>query len=388
MEVSVLTSSVKDQYRDAPKGSFLHQVYRGMQGGNIGLDNGLTGINNYTYGTQQGRYYLIGADSGVGKTTVADFMWVFNAYYSALAMGKRLKIFYYSLEISKTDKIAKWVSLWICHKYGKSLSTDYILHRIKGMPMVEADLILVIEGYREVEKILTCIEFIEDIVHPTRIFQDIIDNHFEKEGVIVRRPSEGKDKKGRIMSYIAKDPNLYTILFIDHLALLATEAGLDIKGTIDRMSRYGVFLRNMFGCTLVYVQQFNTELTSFHRMNKKGDGILTPQRIDFGDSRYTYRDADVVIGLLSPAAYDVEKYLKYNIRELGLYFIAMVLMKNRYGPAHRTLPIFINPLSGIIEDMPLQPLNLVAMEPYYKRVKQLEELCQSYSPKPQSQLAV
>jgi hypothetical protein len=36
---------------------FLHQLKRGMQGQNVGLDNGLTGVNKYIYGTHKSRYY-------------------------------------------------------------------------------------------------------------------------------------------------------------------------------------------------------------------------------------------------------------------------------------------------------------------------------------------
>src|SRR4051812_42349832 len=54
-------------WKDRPPNDFMYQVMRGMEGKNVGLDNGLGNINKYLYGTHMARYYLIGADSNVGK---------------------------------------------------------------------------------------------------------------------------------------------------------------------------------------------------------------------------------------------------------------------------------------------------------------------------------
>jgi hypothetical protein len=363
-----------------PKNHFISVVEKGRQGLNVGLDNGMPGMSKYLYGTQPGRYYLLGADSGVGKTTIADFMFVLQLMAACRAQGRKLYLFYYSFEISRVNKEARWASFFLKMLYGIDLPADYLVGNIPGRTVSDEQMEKVRYAYRLVEDIFKEITFIEDPVHPTRIFNNLIDHHYEKIGVVTRGPQHDPKRKGPITSYTPNDERAVTLLIVDHIALTHSEKAMDTKGTIDLLSKYLVILRNLFGLTCCVIQQFNTELMSYHRMNKKGDGIIAPQRLDFGDSKYTYRDADVVLGFLKPAIYDVPKYMKYDITKLGRYFIAAHLMKNRYGSSNHVLPLFLNPVSGIPEDLPLMPEFDLEMDPYYKKAEKLESLCQSFSP--------
>ena len=164
------------------------------------------------------------------------------------------------------------------------------------------------------------------------------------------------------------------------MALIAPEQGFDMKQTMDLWSKYIVTLRNIFGLTFIGIQQFNTEMTTYHRMNKKGDGLIAPQRIDFGDSRYTFRDANVVWGLVKPSIYDIDTYNGYDIKKLKDYFVMMHLMKNRHGAFHKALPIFLNPIAGIITPLPTPPID-IAMDRFEKEVIELEKKVQLFTPK-------
>ena len=159
-----------ENWQSAPVNSFIYQVQNGRAGKNHGFNNGLGRLNRYLNGTQKGRIYLIGADSGVGKTTLADFMFIFSSYVEAKLNNRKLKIIYYSFEISKTDKEAKWVSHYIFMNYGISLTPDYILGRIKGMKISEEHMAYIIEAYEVVQDLMSYIIFSEDAVHPTKIF--------------------------------------------------------------------------------------------------------------------------------------------------------------------------------------------------------------------------
>lgn len=372
-------------WRNLPENHFIATVEQGRLGTNIGLTNGMPSLSNYTYGTHKGRFYLIGADSGVGKTTMADFMFVMNAFESAKLQQKKLYIFYYSFEISLDEKKARWVSYYIFIKHGKSIPADYIQGRIAGLMVIEDDMKLIREAYLYVEELLTCMVVVEDPIHPTKIFHDIIDHHFAKIGTVLRRSAHDPKKRGVIYGWQPNpgEEGSMTMMMIDHWALLMNEQGFDTKQTMDLMSKYFVTLRNLFGIIGVGIQQFNTDITSLYRMNKKGDGMITPQRIDFGDSRYTFRDANVVLGLIKPAIYDIPSYYKYDIKKLGPNFIAMHLMKNRHGISQRMLPIFLNGMAGVAEDLPLAPTIDLAMQPYYDYAYKLEKTSDLYRPKQQ-----
>lgn len=379
------------QWKMRPPNDFLYQMKRGMTGANTGLGNGLVNINKYIYGTHQARYYLVGADSGVGKTTITDFMYILKAWESAKKLGRRIKIFYCSFEIGKLDKIARWVSHYIFVKFGVRLPSDYLLGRITGKLLTPEHERMAVIGYTAVMEMMEDIVFIEDVVHPTKIFEDLIEIHFEHEGVVKRaeltEEQKKKHRKGYVQGYTANDPSLMTMLVIDHLALTGSEQGLDTKHTMDRMSKYAVVLRNMFHCTVVFIQQFSTDIMSWHRSNKKSSDAIAPQRIDFGDSKATFRDADVVTGYTKPVALDYEEFKGYRLLPsdvdsncLGQTFIAGYIMKNRYGPSGRLIPLFLDGITGYVYDLPLQPLNPVVMQEWYDKAKQIEEVCQQFCP--------
>lgn len=374
-------------WRNLPENHFISQIEIARTGTNIGLSNGLPGVSNYIYGTHKGRYYLVGADSGVGKTTVSDFMFIFNAYESARLLGRPLFIYYYSFEISLEEKKARWVSYYLKVKYGMSLSADYIQGRIPGMMVTDAHMEYIRRAYLYVEELMSYSHMIviEDPVHPTKIFNNMIDHHYDKPGfgkVLRHAHAIDPKKKGAIYGWKADPGNEHavTILVIDHLALLMNEQGFDTKHTMDLMSKYLVTLRNLFGLTSVVIQQFNTDITSTYRMNKKGDGLITPQRIDFGDSRYTFRDANIVLGLIKPSIYEIPTYYKYDVTKLDQYFVAMHLMKNRHGISQRMMPVFLDGLTGVMEDLPLTPTVELVMQPYYDRAVALEQISRSFKP--------
>lgn len=375
-------------WRNLPDNHFIAQIEKARTGTNIGLNNGLPSLSNYIYGTHKGRYYLVGADSGVGKTTLSDFMYIFNAYRSAKMMGKPLYVFYYSFEISLEEKKARWVSYYLKTQLNISLSPDYIQGRIPGMMVTDQHMDLIRMAYLFVEEMMQYCHMvvIEDPVHPTKIFNNLIDHHYDQIGTVLRHEAYDPEKKGRkgaIYGWKAKEGNedAITMVMIDHIALLMNEQGFDTKHTMDLMSKYLVTLRNLFGLTGVVIQQFNTDITSTFRMNKKGDNVITPQRIDFGDSRYTFRDANVVLGMIKPAIYELPSYHKYDITKLDQCFIGLHLMKNRHGPSQRMLPLFMDGMTGVIEDIPLTPTVEIAMQPYYDRVVEMEKISRSFRPK-------
>lgn len=373
-------------WQKLPPNHFIHQVERGRLGYNVGMDNGMPDLNKYLYGTHRARYYLLGSDSGVGKTTIGDFMFVLKAWHWCKLHNRKLHIVYYSFEISKQEKSARWVSFFIKQIHGVDIPSDYILGRITGMMVTNEHMGMIRSAYELVDEIMSNIIFVEDPVNPTRMFHDMVEHHYESRGTVHRGPARENKKKGPIKGY-TPNPGTeedMTLTIIDHGALAMNEQGFDTKQTMDLWSKYIVALRNIFGMSALYIQQFNTEITSVFRTMKKGEGLMAPQRIDFGDSRYTFRDADVVLGLLKPFQYDVPLFHKYDISKLLGYFIAIYIMKNRYGPAQRMLPIFLNPVSGVAYDLPLTPSVDIAMQPFYDQAEQLEKLVQLYCPKPSS----
>lgn len=334
------------------------------------------------------RLFLLEDFTVTHNTSVGDFMFVINAWLSAKKQGRKIKIFYCSFEIGKIEKLYRWCSYFIFIKYGIRLPSDYMQGRIVGKLVQDNHMNLILEAYSMVTEMLKDVVIIQDTIHPTKIFEGIIDDHYSLHGTVHRAEisdaDKKKGKKGYVKGYTENDPQMVTILVIDHLALTGTEMHLETKGIMDKMSKYAIVLRNLFNCTIVFYQQFSTDMMSAYRglAGKKTEATIAPQRLDFGDSKATYRDADVVFGLIKPQN-DVSTFMGYDLNKvdgLGDCFLANYLMKNRYGPAMKTIPLFMDGSTGFIYDLPLTPTNPIAMQPWYDKAKEISQLCLEYCP--------
>ena len=375
VEWEELEAQWKDQTED---NGFISQIKRGMAGMNEGFDNGLKTINTHIHGTHRGRIILVGADSGVGKTTLCDFMYLYSLWLSAKQKKIKLYIKYFSFELSETEKKAKWVCQWIKHMYKIDLSTDYIMGRIPGVLLQGEHFKMVMRAYGVVEELMRDMTFIDHMLHPTGMLNKLVEEHYEKIGTVIRDvPKEGK-KKGMIRSFIPKDPTALTVVITDHLALINVEGGATTtKQIMDRWSMYSVQLRNIFHTTLIQIQQFSTSMMSAYREQKKSEAAIAPQRLDFGDSSYTYRDSDLVFGMIKPIQYNMKSFMGYEMSDIGQYFIALFLMKNRYGPADKWFPLFMNPLAGMFYDVPAK--DSPNLHYFSTEAKRIESVCQQFS---------
>lgn len=376
------------------------RIQDGKSGNNLGLPIVLNNINKVLYGVQQARYYLVGADSGVGKTTFADFMFVLHGYIAAKREGRKLKIFYYSFEISEEEKIAKWICFVSKFLFDLPLHMDYVMGRIHGMTVSDEDQEVIDKCLDFLAELLECVTFIDTPKNPTAIFHDAIE-YAEANGVVKRTDVVNKkvlDEAGKpkvvsyITGFIPNDPREIVMYLVDHVALCTSEQGYDTKQTMDLLSKYMVFIRNKFRFTPVMIQQFNTELQSVERRKFKS-AALAPQRNDFGDSKYTYRDADIVFGLLKPSQFDIAEFYGYSILigkdnnrnyAFGDNFLAVFLMKNRYGASGILFPLFMDGMSGVFKDLPPSTGDYeFELETAAEECLQLNQINEWFSPKAQ-----
>lgn len=373
---------------------FLEIVKKGKEGKNLGIPISLWNVDRYLHGVQRSRYYLIGADSGVGKTTLANFIFLLELWREAKKSGKKFRVIYYSFEISAQEQIAGWCSYFVSTLYDVSLPTDYVLGYIQGNTISDEHLELVEGALKVIEEMLGFVTIHDTAKNPTAIFHDMVDLA-EELGTVHREEKINKrvlDKNGKptkqsyITGFTSDDPDLDVYILMDHIALCMPEAGLTAKATIDRMSSYFVFARNKFRFSMVIIQQFNTEMQTVER-RKFSQAAFAPQRGDFGDSKYTFRDADVVIGLIKPVLFDLKTYFGYPVIPggdllIGLEdcFVMAFLMKNRYGPANKPMPLFMDGVTKRFYDLPVDPIKgVMELEGFAIENDKIKQICQLYS---------
>lgn len=309
--------------------SFEHlknEVQMGMDGRNNGIPMGFDRLNRYI-GLRKSMYFLIGGNTGSGKTSFIDDAFVLNPfdwYIMQKDPNIKLRIIYRSMERSRTYKLAKWVSRKIFFDQGVIIPVPKLLGWTEKMTSDEHDMFLMYEDY--VENMSDCITIIDGPENPVGIAKEI-KAHAVKNGRI-----EQLDEYNKI--YVPNDENTLTIVVIDHVGLLKTTKDQTTKKeAIDKMSDELRYARDFFGYTPVVVSQFNRSISNPMRI-KNGD--VEPQLEDFADSSQTQNDADVVLALFDPMRYKVPDPSGYETSKLidqygAKYFRSLRLIKNSYG---------------------------------------------------------
>lgn len=303
----------------------VQKIDRGKQGLNEGLPMGFDRLVEHVPNIQQGTYYLVGGDTGTGKTAFVDDCFLYNPY-DWLSSNKdktniKFKVIYLSFEIDKLIKITKGICRYIYIHYGMKVDVNYVLSR--GKNLISQEVYDIVMSTREYFEQLEDVLDIYDMAnHPTGI-NAMINKYAEQNGKF-----EQLTEYKRI--YIPNDPNLYTIIVFDHISLMRKEKGYDTKQNIDKMSEYLVGIRNNYNFIPVVVQQLSRSMTAVDRFKLER---VEPQLGDFKSSGNTQEDANVVMALFSPMRYKLETFLNYKTPKLRDRLRTLHLLKNRDGAA-------------------------------------------------------
>lgn len=287
-------------------------------------------------GIEQKKYYIVSANTKVGKTQFANFVFLFTALIYAYEHPEqvRLKIFYYPLEETPEDITLRFMS-FLLNKYAKIRISTSDLASSANVPLSDD----IIEALNT-PQIKALLDFYNEHVefsstrNPTGINKEVrsfmLDNgkvHYKD--ITVKDEITGRPKQVQKFDYYEpNDPDLYTLVIVDHASLLQPEQGLTDKTTIDKMSEYFVELRNRYRVTPVLIQQQTADRESLDAFK---ENKLRPTAQGLADSKYTGRDCDCLIGVFNPFKHELPEYKKYDITKLqgNCRFVEMIL--NRGG---------------------------------------------------------
>lgn len=342
---------------------FLKYVEEGRKGENRGIPMGYPRLDKFLKGIQRKKYYLLGAETGCGKTALADEAFIINPYNWIVKNNAKesLKIFYYSFEIDVDSKLSKWVSYQIFKDHQIELDSEHIV----GMDMEDendvknklsdANFELVKHYEEHFEKMFEFIEFEDIPINPTRIYNQV-KRYCEEHGTWVKYERKVEGKMKEVKYYKPNNKNEYVEVIIDHYALIKSESEKGIKLTkklsMDKLSAYLIELRNIYGVIPIVISQFNRELGDIQRAKFKE---LTPQLTDFKETGNSQEDANVVFGLMHPKRHNITNYLDYDLTGKGGVidcFRALFLIKNRGGRDGLSLPLRFQGVTGHFEELP------------------------------------
>lgn len=351
------------------------------------IDNGL--INSIPFnlprfssvlpGIEQGTYTLVTANTKVGKSQLTDWLYVFTPFFYAFNHREqvRIKIFYFTLEMSKEQKYRQFMShlLYILSRGKIRIAPKDLRSTNASYPIPEEVLeILSSDEYKPYfEFFEECVEFIDSIRNPTGIFKfarEYAQNHgTQHTKTIDFIDNNTKETTPTVVDdyYEPDDPDEYKILIVDHLSLISTEADCNtLHAAISKLSsKYFVQLRNKYKYTIVAVQQ--QQASQEGNENFKLDK-LRPTTDGLGDNKLTGRDCDLALGLYAPYRYGKTDHGKYDITKFRDNIRFMELMVGREGGGNAECPLYFDGAVNYFSELPEYD-NKEALEKYYKLIR-------------------
>lgn len=140
------------------------------------------------------------------------------------------------------------------------------------------------------------------------------------------------------------------------------------------MSEYFVkYLRNRYNFTCVAIQQQASESEGLEAIKQKK---MLPTAATLGDSKYTARDADLVIGLFDPSKFGLPNWLGYKIQDadgsgLKNYARFLYVIANRNGEMGGVCPLFFDGAVCNFEELP-RPDDINGISTYYTKANDLK----------------
>lgn len=236
---------------------------------------GMERLERYLPGIEESSYYLLGANSGVGKSKLCRFLFIHNPLIyleNNPDIDIKFDVLYFSLEESKEKIVKGEICKYLFTKYGLDISIKQLSSVGRYNTITEDILEKVKEAEEHVNKFLSKIKIFDSIRNPSGIYKtvrdfalsvgtyyDINNKPLSNQELNNIKNSIGEDYK-KVSYYKKHHPRHYVIVMVDHLSLIQPELGETLWQSMGKMSsKYCLHFRDKFKFTPVVVQQFSAD---------------------------------------------------------------------------------------------------------------------------------
>ena len=346
---------------------------RRLRGDIIAIPWSFKKLSKIVPGIEKGRYFMITANPKSGKSQLCDFLFVFEPvewFINNNPKNLKLKIFYFSLEMSKESKILQAISYKLNKDYGISIAPQHLRSTFESY-ILNDDILKILRSkdfqlwLKRFEEIVT---YIDDIRSPNAI-HSYIKHYAEKHGKYIYKDEEHK----YIEDYIPDHDNEYVMIICDHLSLLTPENGDTLHGAMYKYSAYHCLeFRDRFKYIPVNVQQQSAD-SAKQQFDYKGNSVvekIRPSPDGLADCRLTVRDTDLMLSLFHPAAYNLEEYEGIDLKRIGTWHRELFVNVNRNGLANVQIQLYFNGAVNEFMELP-RPVDDVTYKLIQNKVNKL-----------------
>lgn len=272
----------------------------------------------------------------------------------------KVKIFYFTLEMSKEEKmLAAFSHILFVKENIRIAPVD--LESTKKDKVLSKEILDIIAKYQDYfDKIEEIVEFIDDVRNPTGIY-NLVREYAHNNGVQHTKKVEfvnNKTKETFLQEvddyYEPYDPEEYVFVIIDHISLISQEKeGNQLlnkhESIVKLSSNYLVKLRNKYGYIPVVIQQQAHAQESVENLKANR---LKPTMDGLGDCKLTARDANVILGLFDPFRHEIPVYQGYDIKRFKHRIRFMEILANRGGRASVVCPMYFDGATNYFKELP------------------------------------
>jgi hypothetical protein len=347
-----------------------------LEGKHIAIPFPFPRFSEYFPGIMKRRYFITTANSKVGKSKITDFLFVINPFmfakYSETNIKPRIK--YFTLEMSKEDKIKEVRSFLLFYLHGITMSPDYVDSIYTGKILdntteriIKSDEFL--QWFEDFESVVEYIDFtknpygiykhVREYAHKTGVYYDKQNKPMDMSIVLHADDRDFKmtpdykiqleEFNKNIGYYKPNDEDVYNIIVVDHARLLTLEKDYDDRKNIENFSSsYLMPMRDRWDFIPVMVQQQAASQESVENMKANR---LRPTPDGLGISKNTQQDADTLIGLFAPSRHNILNWERYDVSRLGDSHRELSILLNRRGNSVTT-QLYFNGAANFFKELP------------------------------------
>lgn len=330
-------------------------------------------FSKVTPGIMQDTYYLVTANSKVGKSQITDFLFVLEPYNFLKKHPDSnidINIDFFLLEMSSKEKILKYISHFLfidsgirisptelLSKFTEKTVSDEIFQRTQSKDLAD-----------KFEDFESKIHFHDSIKNPYGIYKKCKE-YAEKNGFWIDTTGhrveweEFKKKNTEVHKHLAfykpNNPYIYKINLVDHTSLLSPEKGQTLHHTMgDWSSNRALSLKNKYGHVMVDVQQQSSD-SEKQQFTFKGQSVIEkvkPSLDGLGDNKTTQRNVDVVFGLFFPTRYNISEYPQFGdsfkLNQMGDAYRELSILANRSGGGLHAVDLYFDGAVEYFKELP------------------------------------
>lgn len=335
---------------------------RRLSGEIISIPWNLPRLSNVLPGIEPEKLIIVTAGPKVAKSQLTNFLYVFQPIdylFEHPECNLDIKIFYFSLEISKEAIMRQAMSYRLFSKYGITVSQQKLLSIYKDYILGDHIEELIKKERAWFEFLESKLDLQDEIRNATAIYK-YMEAYFEANGSWTTKQMkfnvDGAITERTVRDrYITNNPNLIVQGIVDHISLLPQEGSLDQRQTIGRFtSEYCLKIRDKYKGVMVLVQQqaLSGEQQQYTNSGKSIVEKLKPDSATLATNKETSRDVNLMLGLFNPGRYGFESYKDYDLTRLKDNHRELLILLNRDGISNAAIDLYFNGAASFFSELP------------------------------------